>query len=181
MIARRIRICDRREACFSYGVLGNGTTVLGHAGHIRHILRSPGGLRSFCGRLHIGHERLVWAGLVRNAAPGCRCAQFSRLLPWLRLPVVSRVAFAEQGEASCLRCLQLAHVHTIRVPGSIAQFERELMLERQREVIAKANAEKKYKGRKPIARAKANEVVRLAETDVSREQIAKELGIGIAK
>ena len=31
--------------------------------------------------------------------------------------------------------------------GSIAQFERELMLERQREGIARAKAEGKYKGR----------------------------------
>ena len=38
--------------------------------------------------------------------------------------------------------------------GSIAQFERELMLERQREGIAKAKAEGKYKGRKPTARAR---------------------------
>jgi DNA invertase Pin-like site-specific DNA recombinase len=64
--------------------------------------------------------------------------------------------------------------------GSIAQFERELMLERQREGIAKAKGEGKYKGRKPTARAKADEVLRLAETGASREQIAKELGIGIA-
>ena len=35
--------------------------------------------------------------------------------------------------------------------GSIAQFEREIMLERQREGIAKAKAEHKYKGRKPTA------------------------------
>jgi DNA invertase Pin-like site-specific DNA recombinase len=34
------------------------------------------------------------------------------------------------------------------VIGAIACFERELMLERQREVIAKAKAEGKYKGRK---------------------------------
>ncbi|KLK90969.1 DNA invertase [Microvirga vignae] len=64
--------------------------------------------------------------------------------------------------------------------GSIAQFERELMLERQREGIAKAKGEGKYKGRKPTARAKADEVMRLAETGLSREQIAKELGIGVA-
>src|SRR3546814_11163110 len=38
--------------------------------------------------------------------------------------------------------------------GSIAEFERELMLERQREGIAKAKAEGKYKGRAPTARAK---------------------------
>jgi len=45
--------------------------------------------------------------------------------------------------------------------GAIAQFERELVLERQREGIAKAKAEGKNKGRGPIARAKAAEVRRL--------------------
>jgi DNA invertase Pin-like site-specific DNA recombinase len=45
--------------------------------------------------------------------------------------------------------------------GAIAQFERELMLERQREGIAKAKAEGKYRGRAPTARAKAAEVRRL--------------------
>jgi DNA invertase Pin-like site-specific DNA recombinase len=64
--------------------------------------------------------------------------------------------------------------------GSIAQFERELMLERQREGIAKAKGEGKYKGRKPTARTKANEVVQLAGNGLTREQIAKELGIGVA-
>jgi DNA invertase Pin-like site-specific DNA recombinase len=34
--------------------------------------------------------------------------------------------------------------------------------------------------RKPTARAKANEAVRLAEQWLSREQIAKQLGIGLA-
>src|SRR6516225_668120 len=42
--------------------------------------------------------------------------------------------------------------------GSIAQFERELTLERQREGIARAKAEGKYRGRKPTARAKADKV-----------------------
>jgi DNA invertase Pin-like site-specific DNA recombinase len=43
--------------------------------------------------------------------------------------------------------------------GSIAQVERELMLERQREGIAKA--EGKYKGRKPTAMAKTPEIKRM--------------------
>ena len=38
--------------------------------------------------------------------------------------------------------------------GAMAEFERDIMLERQREGIAKAKAEGKYKGRKPTARAK---------------------------
>lgn len=37
----------------------------------------------------------------------------------------------------------------LNVLGSVAQFEREIMLERQREGIAKAKAAGKYKGRKP--------------------------------
>ena len=43
----------------------------------------------------------------------------------------------------------------------MAQFEREMMLERQREGIAKAKAQGKYKGRKPTARAKAQDALRL--------------------
>lgn len=64
--------------------------------------------------------------------------------------------------------------------GSIAQFERELMLERQREGIAKAKAEGKYKGRKPTAKAKANQVIELDATGLTRQQIASQLNIGIA-
>ena len=45
--------------------------------------------------------------------------------------------------------------------AAMAQFERETMLERQREGIAKAKAEGKYKGRKPTARAKADDAVRM--------------------
>jgi DNA invertase Pin-like site-specific DNA recombinase len=39
----------------------------------------------------------------------------------------------------------------VTVLGGVAQFEREMMLERQREGIAKAKSAGKYKGRKPIA------------------------------
>lgn len=64
--------------------------------------------------------------------------------------------------------------------GAIAQFEREMMLERQRDGIQAAKAEGKYKGRKPTARAKAEEVKRLAEQGFTKIRIADELGIGIA-
>ena len=64
--------------------------------------------------------------------------------------------------------------------GAIAQFEREIMLERQREGIAKAKAEGKYKGRKPTARAKANDVIRLKREGVGATEIARRLGIGRA-
>jgi DNA invertase Pin-like site-specific DNA recombinase len=40
--------------------------------------------------------------------------------------------------------------------AGFAQFEREMMLERQREGIAKAKAENRYMGRRPSARLKAD-------------------------
>ena len=64
--------------------------------------------------------------------------------------------------------------------GSIAQFEREIMLERQREGIAKAKAAGKYKGRKPTAMARAEEVKALHSEGVGPTAIAKRLGIGRA-
>jgi len=68
----------------------------------------------------------------------------------------------------------------LTVIGGIAQFERQMMLERQREGIAKAKAEGKYKGRKPTARAKTQEVLDLRSKGVKATTIAKELGIGRA-
>lgn len=65
----------------------------------------------------------------------------------------------------------------LNVLGAVAQFEREMMLERQREGIAKAKAEGRYKGRKPTARDKAAEVVKMASEGLSRAAIAKALGI----
>ena len=54
------------------------------------------------------------------------------------------------------------------------------MLERQREGIAKAKAAGKYKGRKPTATAKADEVRELQKAGVGPTQIAKRLSIGRA-
>lgn len=68
----------------------------------------------------------------------------------------------------------------LTVLGGIAEFEREIMLERQREGIAKAKAEGKYKGRKATARAQEAEVRRLVAEKVGPSEIAKRLGIGRA-
>ncbi|ADE85675.1 recombinase family protein [Rhodobacter capsulatus] len=68
----------------------------------------------------------------------------------------------------------------LTILGGVAEFEREIMLERQREGIAKAKAEGKYKGRAPTARAKAEEVLRLQAEGIGGTEIAKRLGIGRA-
>src|SRR3954453_19258969 len=64
--------------------------------------------------------------------------------------------------------------------GAIAEFERELMLERQREGIAKAKAEGKYVGRQPPARMKSDQVLRLRAEGKSANDIVTALGISRA-
>ena len=61
--------------------------------------------------------------------------------------------------------------------GAIATFERELMLERQAEGIARAKKEGKYRGRKPTAMAKKPEVLTLKEEGWTPTQIAKKLDV----
>jgi DNA invertase Pin-like site-specific DNA recombinase len=68
----------------------------------------------------------------------------------------------------------------LTVLGGVAQFEREMMLERQREGIAKAKSAGKYKGRKPIAPERQQHVLRLADEGATKTSIARQLGIGEA-
>jgi DNA invertase Pin-like site-specific DNA recombinase len=64
--------------------------------------------------------------------------------------------------------------------GAISEFERGLLIERQREGVARAKLDRKYKGRKPTARAKAAEVIRLDAEGFQRTEIALRTGIGVA-
>jgi DNA invertase Pin-like site-specific DNA recombinase len=68
----------------------------------------------------------------------------------------------------------------LAVIGAVGQFEREMMLERQREGIAKAKREGRYKGRSPTVRRKAAEITRLKDAGVTPTEIAVRLGIGRA-
>jgi DNA invertase Pin-like site-specific DNA recombinase len=63
------------------------------------------------------------------------------------------------------------------VIASIAQFEREIMLTRQREGIAKAKGEGKYKGRAPTARKQADEIRALHAASLKAPEIAAKLKI----
>lgn len=64
--------------------------------------------------------------------------------------------------------------------GAVAEFERAIMLERQREGVAKAKADGKYKGRKPTALAKAADVRALVAEGLTKEAVAERLNIGVA-
>jgi DNA invertase Pin-like site-specific DNA recombinase len=76
----------------------------------------------------------------------------------------------------------------LNIFASVAQFEKDQMLVRQRIGIEAAKAKDKnlpleqrtYKGAKPTARAKAASVMTLLAAGNSKEKIAKDLGIGIA-
>jgi DNA invertase Pin-like site-specific DNA recombinase len=63
----------------------------------------------------------------------------------------------------------------LNVLGSVAQFEREIMLERQRDGIAKAKALGRYRGRKPTAQMKSDEIKAFASEGLTKRDIAKRL------
>lgn len=65
----------------------------------------------------------------------------------------------------------------LNVLGSVAQFEREMMLERQREGIAKAKSEGKYKGRKPTAATQVERIKALRSEGYRADEIAAKLGV----
>ncbi len=64
--------------------------------------------------------------------------------------------------------------------SSIYQFEREIMLERQKVGIEKAKKEGRFAGRVPTARKKSEEIAELHQQGLKPSQIARELGIGVA-
>lgn len=64
--------------------------------------------------------------------------------------------------------------------AAIGQFEREMMLERQREGIRIAKNAGAYKGRKPTARVQSAKVMGLLAQGKTKQAIADEIGIGVA-
>src|SRR5450755_2759416 len=68
----------------------------------------------------------------------------------------------------------------LAVIGAVGQFEREMMLERQREGIAQAKRDGRYKGRAPTVRLQADEIMRLKGAGVTPTDIAVRLCIGRA-
>ncbi|NOE17108.1 recombinase family protein [Ruegeria atlantica] len=64
--------------------------------------------------------------------------------------------------------------------GAVAQFEREVMLERQREGIAKAKADGKFKGRPPMKGEKAEAIRAAFQRGDKPTQIAKDFKVSRA-
>jgi DNA invertase Pin-like site-specific DNA recombinase len=68
----------------------------------------------------------------------------------------------------------------LTVFAAMAEFERSIMLVRQREGIAAAKQAGKYKGRAPTVRRKEREIRALKAAGVGASEIARQLGIGRA-
>jgi DNA invertase Pin-like site-specific DNA recombinase len=68
----------------------------------------------------------------------------------------------------------------LTILAAVASWEREIMLERQREGIAKAKAEGRYKGRKPTAQRHAPAIIAARATGKSPTEIAREFQINRA-
>ena len=64
--------------------------------------------------------------------------------------------------------------------AAVAEFERAIMLERQRTGIAKAKAEGRYRGRAPTARRQTSRVAELRASGKGASAIAAEVGISRA-
>jgi len=65
----------------------------------------------------------------------------------------------------------------LTILGGVATWEREIMLERQREGIAKAKAEGKYKGRAPTVAKQAEQIKAMHAAGEKPAHIAKRLGV----
>lgn len=65
----------------------------------------------------------------------------------------------------------------LNVLGSVAQFEREMMLERQKEGIAKAKSEGKYLGRQPTSKVAIAQVQSLLDGGTTKRTIASLTGL----
>jgi DNA invertase Pin-like site-specific DNA recombinase len=65
----------------------------------------------------------------------------------------------------------------LTILGGVATWEREIMLERQREGIAKAKAEGAYKGRKPTVALQADKIKEARAAGEKPAHIAKRLGV----
>ena len=96
------------------------------------------------------------------------------------LDIVARIE--AKGASLCILAMNLDTTTPtgkliLNMLGSVAEFERAIMLERQKEGIAKAQSEGKYRGRAPTARAKSEDVRRLLAEGVGANEIAARLNM----
>lgn len=91
------------------------------------------------------------------------------------------VRFTKEGLTFTRDASDPCAVLMLQVMGAVAQFERSMILERQREGIALAKAKGKYKGRKPaLSEVQAEEVAWRLAGGESASLLAREFGVARA-
>jgi len=101
------------------------------------------------------------------------------------LPELVKIADALRRKAAHLSVLDPA-IDTATSAGrtavnafaAAARFEHDILLERQREGVARAKSAGRYKGRVPTARRQAGEIAALRAQGVKPDEIARRLNIG---
>lgn len=92
----------------------------------------------------------------------------------LRVRGISIYIIGEKIDTRDMTAMMKFH---LTILGGVAEFERAIMLERQRDGIAKAKTQGKYKGRKPKARNQTDAIMVLHSEGKGRVEIARELGL----
>lgn len=88
-----------------------------------------------------------------------------------------RVEFVKEALTFSNDASPFARLH-LQIVGAVAQFERKLMLERQKEGIAQAKLRKAYKGRaRKLTPAQADEVRKMVQEGNAKATIAKHFGV----
>jgi DNA invertase Pin-like site-specific DNA recombinase len=105
-------------------------------------------------------------------------ADLLRIVEYLGQPGVGLVILSMGGQAVDTR--NPTGKLMLTMLAAVAEFERGLMLERQREGIARAKAEGKYKGRVPTARRMAERMLQLKALGMRPTEIAAELKVNRA-
>lgn len=82
------------------------------------------------------------------------------------------ISLVPTGEKSALLKLLMAII------GAVAEFERSLILERQREGFALAKARGAYKGRKPVSEEVIEQAKKMVASGIAKTVVARSLGIG---
>ena len=82
------------------------------------------------------------------------------------------ISLVPTGEMSALLKLLMAII------GAVAEFERSLILERQREGFALAKARGAYKGRKPVSEEVIEQAKKMVASGIAKTVVARSLGIG---
>lgn len=99
------------------------------------------------------------------------------------------IATVLEGKGVQLKILNMAGMDTATPTGkmtltilaSVAQFEREIMKERQLDGIARAKAEGKYKGRPPLAEEIRQRIVDLVKAGHTRDEVGHLVGVSRAQ